>query len=213
MKTSLVFTIVFLISCLITFSQDRVNYTVRYKPFPILDSPGGKVLTKVARNETISISSYNIECDCFPVRYLDFEGIILPETILDDVLKKPSGRNNGDDSVDLRIRRLLTEYRLANDNEPDGLFTITKSDTQTGADTKRKIDLIGKWGYTNGKRIAERKIWIGMTADMALESWGIPYRINRNHGNWGMREQWIYSEAYLYFENGVLAEIFKVASK
>jgi hypothetical protein len=49
-----------------------------------------------------------------------------------------------------------------------------------------------------------------MSVEMALESWGIPYRVNITRGSWGIREQWIYSDAYLYFENGTLAEIFRL---
>ena len=39
---------------------------------------------------------------------------------------------------------------------------------------------------------------------MALESWGQPDDINRSVGSWGVHEQWVYGDEYLYFENGKL---------
>jgi hypothetical protein len=49
-----------------------------------------------------------------------------------------------------------------------------------------------------------------MTVDMTLDSWGIPYKVKRSNSEWGKREQWIYSNVYLYFENGILAEIMTI---
>jgi hypothetical protein len=43
-----------------------------------------------------------------------------------------------------------------------------------------------------------------MTDDMARKSWGAPSDINRTVGSWGVHEQWIYGDTYLYFENGIL---------
>jgi hypothetical protein len=64
--------------------------------------------------------------------------------------------------------------------------------------------LVKKYGYSNAKNIFAKKIWIGMTKDMAILSWGNPETINRSVGSWGVHEQWVYGDAYLYFENGVL---------
>ena len=72
---------------------------------------------------------------------------------------------------------------------------------------KRKAELITKYGTTNAQKILDGKIWLGMTDEMARESWGIPDDINRTVGSWGVNEQWVYGEysrTYLYFENGKL---------
>lgn len=71
---------------------------------------------------------------------------------------------------------------------------------------QREADLIKKYGKTDGQRIIDRKIWLGMTDDMALESWGLPDKNNRSVGSWGVHEQWVYErkDTYLYFENGIL---------
>lgn len=69
---------------------------------------------------------------------------------------------------------------------------------------KRKNELIKKHGATIGLKIFEERIWIGMTKEMLLESWGKPDDINRSVGSWGVHEQCIYTNAYVYIENGVV---------
>ncbi|MDZ4340854.1 MAG: hypothetical protein U1E51_00255, partial [Candidatus Binatia bacterium] len=54
------------------------------------------------------------------------------------------------------------------------------------------------------KKILERKVEIGMTAEQVTLSWGKPQRVNRTVGGWGSHEQWIYGSTYLYFENDKL---------
>lgn len=47
--------------------------------------------------------------------------------------------------------------------------------------------------------IIHNKIFVGMTAEQAVKSWGRPFRINRSsHG----RDQWVYNRKYLYIEDG-----------
>jgi hypothetical protein len=52
--------------------------------------------------------------------------------------------------------------------------------------------------------VVEHKIVLGMTEEQVKLSWGKPERINRTVTRRGEREQWIYGDTYLYFENGVL---------
>jgi hypothetical protein len=69
----------------------------------------------------------------------------------------------------------------------------------------RNAALIKKYGSTIADKIITGKIWIGMTDEMALESWGKPEKNNRSVGSWGVHEQWIYhNDVYVYFENGIL---------
>jgi hypothetical protein len=85
-----------------------------------------------------------------------------------------------------------------------------KERAERTAELKRISVLVNKYGYTNGIKISKGEVWLGMDINMALDSWGIPFRVNRTLGNWSEREQWIYSNAYLYFENGSLTEIFRI---
>lgn len=52
--------------------------------------------------------------------------------------------------------------------------------------------------------IKAQKIIIGMTKEQILLSWGEPETKNRTVGSWGVHEQWIYGNKYLYFENDKL---------
>lgn len=74
------------------------------------------------------------------------------------------------------------------------------------SEENRKKELIIKYGHADGTKIFQGYIWIGMTKEMVLESWGEPKDINRSVGSWGVHEQWIYyGDKYVYIENGKLA--------
>ena len=68
---------------------------------------------------------------------------------------------------------------------------------------KRRLSLL--YGETIVDRIVDGKIWIGMTKEMALESWGKPANINRTVNAYVTHEQWVYGlHTYLYFDNNCL---------
>lgn len=69
---------------------------------------------------------------------------------------------------------------------------------------KRKTRLVEKYGSEIGLKIFEKEIWIGMTKEMLLESWGNPSDINRSIGSWGVHEQCVYYNRYVYVQNGVV---------
>ena len=68
----------------------------------------------------------------------------------------------------------------------------------------RKTELTKKFGASNAQKIIDGKIWLGMTSEMAKESWGQPKKINRDVYEFGKHEQWIYQNTYLYFEDDIL---------
>ena len=63
---------------------------------------------------------------------------------------------------------------------------------------------INKFGESVANKIFNHSIWIGMTDEMARLSIGSPLEVNRTTGSWGIHEQWVYKNRYLYFENGKL---------
>lgn len=65
--------------------------------------------------------------------------------------------------------------------------------------------LVQKYGKINGKKIYEGKIWLGMTKEMVIESWGEPDEINRSVGSWGIHEQLVYGNQYLYIRDNKLS--------
>ena len=52
--------------------------------------------------------------------------------------------------------------------------------------------------------IIEGKVHVGMTTEQVLAAWGKPRRKNISGGQYGSREQWVYTSTYLYFEGGIL---------
>lgn len=72
---------------------------------------------------------------------------------------------------------------------------------------KRKVELTKKYGTANANLILEGKVRIGMTKAMCAESWGYPNDINTSIGSWGIHEQWVYDNSYLYFEGDRLTSI------
>lgn len=72
---------------------------------------------------------------------------------------------------------------------------------------KRKANLTKRFGSSNANMILEGKVKIGMTKAMCEESWGSPDDINKSIGSWGIYEQWVYGNSYLYFEDGKLTSI------
>ena len=65
--------------------------------------------------------------------------------------------------------------------------------------------LENKYGTNMAVRLAAGKIWKGMSAEMVLDSWGSPVKINRVIGN-VVKEEWIYKNTWLYIENDTLVE-------
>lgn len=80
--------------------------------------------------------------------------------------------------------------------------------TSQAAKEKRKEDLIKKYGATNGALIAAGQVQVGMTAQMCIDAWGKPTKINTTTSTYGTREQWVYNHtSYLYFKDGILTSI------
>lgn len=83
-----------------------------------------------------------------------------------------------------------------------------KKAANIAARNKRKALLIDKYGESIANLILSHKVHIGMTKDMARESWGRPQDINRTITQFGTHEQWVYGNGnYLYFDDDRLTTI------
>ena len=74
--------------------------------------------------------------------------------------------------------------------------------SKTEADIYKK-----KFGPVIFKTILQGNVTIGMTKEMCETSWGEPKSINKTITSNKKTEQWVYSNNYLYFENGILKTI------
>lgn len=75
----------------------------------------------------------------------------------------------------------------------------------TRAMIQRTAELgLGALKFDQQALIRNEKIQLGMNACMALASWGSPESVNNSVGSFGVHNQWVYPDSYLYFEQGIL---------
>ncbi len=56
----------------------------------------------------------------------------------------------------------------------------------------RQVDYIRKWGKKTARAIRNHEVFIGMPGEAAMESWGVPTKMNVNEIGNKKEEQWIY---------------------
>ena len=66
--------------------------------------------------------------------------------------------------------------------------------------------LENKYGSNKANRIFSGKIWKGMNSEMVKDSWGTADKINRIISGNITKEEWIFRNTWLYFENNTLLE-------
>lgn len=80
-----------------------------------------------------------------------------------------------------------------------GKWRVGRAYTKVEADNYRK-----KFGSEKFDKILQGKVTIGMTKEMCTLSWGEPKSVNETITAGKKTEQWVYSDNYLYFDNGIL---------
>jgi hypothetical protein len=108
-----------------------------------------------------------------------------------------------------KARQHRLEARAEHYEGPDG--------KACGGRAKRRVRDVLKhhagWDEDTILRAACEIVWIGMTADQLVASWGRPIDINRTTTSAGTDEQWVYgtrgfmADAYVYLENGRVTAI------
>jgi hypothetical protein len=66
--------------------------------------------------------------------------------------------------------------------------------------------LENKYGPKMATRLVQGKVWKGMNAEMARDSWGSALKINRTVKGNVVCEEWIFRTTWLYFENNILTD-------
>jgi hypothetical protein len=66
--------------------------------------------------------------------------------------------------------------------------------------------LENKYGSGMANRIISGKIWKRMNSEMVKDSWGNADKVNRIVSGNVIKEEWIYRNTWLYFENNTLLE-------
>jgi hypothetical protein len=70
--------------------------------------------------------------------------------------------------------------------------------------TSRFTYLENKYDSGIAAKLMSGKIWKEMTSEMVRDSWGKPLKINRVITSNTIKEEWIYKNSWLYFENDIL---------
>jgi hypothetical protein len=66
--------------------------------------------------------------------------------------------------------------------------------------------LESKYGTSMANKLIAGKIWKGMNSDMVKDSWGTADKINRVISGNIVKEEWVFRNTWLYFENSTLTE-------
>ena len=84
-----------------------------------------------------------------------------------------------------------------------------KAKAVAGAKEQRRQAAIKALDISDGQKqpLREKHVFMGASAEMVRLAWGAPDEINRTTTAFGIREQWVYGDQYLYLDNGVLTAI------
>ncbi len=118
--------------------------------------------------------------------------------IQDSLLKVEELRKNIDYEAEI----------IRNDSIADAMLKEAKAQNRLQNQqylSQRRTKFHAKYGKELGEKIATKKIWIGMTEEMLIDSWGRPEDINTTATRYSTRKQFVYGGGqYVYVQNGVV---------
>jgi hypothetical protein len=141
-----------------------------------------------------------------------------------------TGGCQGDTTTGTLVERLMQRKSCVGQTYELGLFRVSAGfetlytrwvhvglgERVDEPDVAHRLYEIRKSGFPMGVQadILDRRIWTGMTKEMARLSWGDPSWVNTGRSKRQGKEQWVYdygaASYYLYFQNGILASYRKM---
>jgi hypothetical protein len=124
-----------------------------------------------------------------------------------DVLREEGKRRDASEDVAAqKAQQKIEEDRLKAFRQKAAKQAAEAKVAREEAEREREQGIRARYGDpVIAQNILDHKIWIGMTAQMARDSWGNPGDVNRTVTARGTHEQWVYGGGvYLYFTDGVL---------
>jgi hypothetical protein len=141
-----------------------------------------------------------------------------------------TGGCQGDTKTGTLVERLMQRKTCVGQTYELGLFRVSSGfetlytrwvhvglgERVDEPDVAHRLYEIRKSGFpmTVQADILDRRIWTGMTKEMARLSWGEPSWVNTGRSNRRGKEQWVYdygtNSYYLYFRDGVLESYRKM---
>jgi hypothetical protein len=205
------FLILFFFFHFIAFSQVRgilpSAIEVKDDNIPLRSGPShdAELVVRVPLNEKLDLLSVDPN-GYFRVKNQKFDGYIFyafiknGESILSQS-KEPE--QPFDEAAEIRKNDSIADIINKKSKEDSKLYFDSLELKIQQEVTKRKPIFIKKYGQVNGERVAKKMIWIGMTEEMLLDSWGQPKDINSTVTRYGSRKQYVYDLGqYVYVENG-----------
>jgi hypothetical protein len=107
---------------------------------------------------------------------------------------------------------IFKRHAVINKTEPNNSQSIKyeeaapKSQPVQQQQVSRFTYLESKYGSNMAAKIMAGKIWRGMDAEMVTDSWGTGEKTNRVISGNVVKEEWIYKNTWLYFENNILID-------
>ncbi len=144
---------------------------------------------------------------------IEIEKIQIRNKLIDDSIKEQrivdAERKLANQKIDeeAEIRRndsiAAIMFAKAKEDSKEKINEIRKRDE--AAIAERKVRFVKKYGASAGEKIAKGLIWIGMTEEMLIDSWGRPNDINTTTTRYSVKKQYVYSNRqYVYVENGIV---------
>jgi hypothetical protein len=151
----------------------------------LYDKPQGNIVEPVKRNDTVYVLGK--EDDFFRVNFRGDTGFVYQLGFKSKL-------------------ELLREAALKIEKERQRkLAVIRKQKAEKVKALQRRKQLIDKYGLLHGNKIYQGFIWIGMTKEMLIDSWGEPEKIDTLKMNGKLKEDWVYYHVkHLYFVDGKL---------
>jgi hypothetical protein len=107
---------------------------------------------------------------------------------------------------------IFKRHAVINKPETDNSNAIIYEETGSNSQpiqaqkVSRFTYLENKYGSNMATRLISGKIWKGMNAEMVTDSWGTGEKTNRVISGNLVKEEWIYKNTWLYFENNILLD-------
>lgn len=164
-----------------------------YNPTPLREAPdvASEIKYKVPKGTLLEVIGSNKEY--LRVKYDSMEGYLI-YFLVDSYTREFSA------FVDYAKKIEEEKYRLEAQKK-----RIEEEQKLKKVKAERKVALTKKYGSSAATRILEGKIWIGMTEQMLLESWGRPDDINTTVTRYGTSKQFVYGlRRYVYVKNGIV---------
>lgn len=168
-----------------------------------IDNARAKYLGKILWYGKTALGTYNEATDKHgkvaldkqwsPVKVVDIVAGWYEDSPVMFILQTPSGEEG------------ITMVTMSgtNSSNPDGSVSYFKDRFFT--EDPRKVF---SWPANVWSAIEARKVFVGMTQEQVIMSWGKPRKVNTTITTSGKQEQWVcWNDAYLYFTNGILTSI------